>query len=107
MPEWENWFEIAKQCKYLPENDLKASLLLQLLSNYCLIFMEYVFIEIMSDRMRFVDRGGQYPTSQHSGDCLWGYSRTSKFYLVILFIIVHYNVSCLFVSLVLRFRRTV
>lgn len=24
MPEWENWFEIAKQCKYLPENDLKA-----------------------------------------------------------------------------------
>ncbi|XP_015377868.1 PREDICTED: serine/threonine-protein phosphatase 6 catalytic subunit-like, partial [Diuraphis noxia] len=23
MPEWENWFEIAKQCKYLPENDLK------------------------------------------------------------------------------------
>lgn len=24
MSEWENWFEIAKQCKYLPENDLKA-----------------------------------------------------------------------------------
>ncbi|KAE9530927.1 hypothetical protein AGLY_011389 [Aphis glycines] len=23
MSEWENWFEIAKQCKYLPENDLK------------------------------------------------------------------------------------
>lgn len=37
MGEVDRWIEIAKQCKYLPENDLKVRIQLHLLrSNYSL-----------------------------------------------------------------------
>lgn len=53
MPEWENWFEIAKQCKYLPENDLKVRFTFhKFLAG---INFVCVCLEIVSDCMRFVD----------------------------------------------------
>lgn len=78
MPEWENWFEIAKQCKYLPENDLKVSPMnvFRIMSdvNRC-----YCFIEIVSNCLRFVDRRSQHPANMHSSNCLWGHPRTSMY----------------------------
>lgn len=104
MPEWENWFEIAKQCKYLPENDLKARH--DSVNDYSqpVLIILYVCLEIMSDRMRFVDRRSQHPASQHPSYSLRRHPWTSK-----------YNDACVeislltmpVVSLVLRFRRTV
>lgn len=84
MADIDNWIDIAKQCKYLPENDLKVIFV----GRYVILVSLWVsrvtlksfLVILMAETLRLcvsvVTRRIERAASFNAGDSLWRYSRT-------------------------------
>ena len=84
MADLDHWIDIAKQCKYLPENDLKVTHADLSTFSFPVAFYElhsshslgHKLTEIVRLRLRIAARGIKRPASFHTGYSLWRYPWT-------------------------------